>query len=54
MVSGLVTTLSLPVTSGDDFEGVVAVDVSMGDLLDEIDYFRDDVRTYAFVTNRDG
>ena len=54
MVSGLVTTLSLPVTSGGEFEGVVALDVSMGDLLDEIDYYHDDVRSYAFVTNRDG
>ena len=54
MLTGLVLTISLPVYSSGVFEGVVGIDISLGDLLDDVDYYHDDVRAYAFVTNRDG
>ena len=53
-VTGVITTVSLPVYKESQFLGVAGVDVLLSDLYTEtVDYQRD-WKTYTFVVNRDG
>ena len=54
MLTGLITTVSLPVYASGNFVGVVGIDISLADLFEEVDYFLQDAQTYAFVVNHDG
>ena len=49
---GMVTTVSMPCHYNGQFIGVVAVDITMSDLLADVTYFSQGQASYAFLVDR--
>ena len=58
LCEGLVTTVAVPVYSGSGsgrkLAGVIGVDVTVADLVEDITYFRRGEQSYAFVIDGKG